>query len=317
VANGNGARRADLANKLEAALSSAITATLFAGDEPEQTTLLRDAHAVLRDDPGAAAAAARLEALGWTTPRLRRAPTNTLLSDIPGTSADPRVGGWLPQWITERINRRQRAARAMVDALAEPLDPGGRPWVVPLSPPVAAGTQSAEKTEFPTRTFTQAGNYQSAVPIGRMGDMSWQAAKDAQDVIMALVAEDVLVGTAAYLRDQLVGTAGTAATSVLAGLAAIEAGGWNPDTILLPLSRVDRLGALATLPPAATSGLEIVAGAPVGDRVIIASRAGLDIRVSDQLEALVTEPRVGGVEFHVLAWALYNAAANSVKMVTA
>jgi len=318
--SGNGQRRLALAERIEANVHDAVTRSLFGDDDtPAEggTTLLRDAHAVLHDGPGANAAADRLEALGWTTPRLRRVPANTLLSDIPGTQADPRVGGWLPGWITERINRRQRAARAMIDSLSDPLDPGGRPYVVPLSAPVAAGVQSAEKTEGSTRTFTQAGNYQNAVPIMRQGDMSWQAAKDAQDVILALVAEDVLVGVAAYLRDQLVAAAGVASASVLAGLAAVEGALWNPDTVLLPLSRVDRLGALATLPSSVTTGLEVIAGAPVGDRVLIASRAGLDIRVSQQFEALVSEPRVGGVEFGVVCWVLVNIAPGSVKMATA
>ena len=323
----NGQRLA-IAKRVESAVHDTLTRELFGDDEdqaPAEGGLLRAAADLIKDRVLSVpldqrdAAASTLTAAGWSSPLLTRVPAKTTLADIAGLRGNSAVSGTLPENVQARINRRQRPARAMLDALTDPLDLGAQPWIVTPAPPVAGGTQpTGEHSEFPTRKLTaSSGAYQQPVPRGATYDISWQVMTYAGDSILAMIGEDALLTIAVWLRDQLISAAGAAVATLPAALAAIEATGWNPDTILLPLSRVDRLGALADLPPDATTGLTIVAGAPTGDRVLVLSRAGLDARITDQLEARIAEPSIAGFEVWAGAWTTFAAAAGSVKQVTA
>lgn len=319
MANGNGGRRADLAHRIERRVSAALTEELFGdADDGYDGGLLEAAAAVVTSRGEDAAAVARLERAGWTSNQLTRVPAQTLMADIPGLASSPNAAAYgpIPAQIRDRIERRQRPTRRLLDALTVDLPMDEMPWILgPPAPPTAA-TEVAEFGEAGSRTITVGGGFVTPSHVSRTADISWQAAR-VQDEILALMGEDAYHGAGQWLVGKLVGTAGAAVADVKTAISQIETAGWFVDTLLAPLSRVDRIS--AAFGEAASDALEAanLIVAPVGARVLVVASPGVDTRVSREGTALIAQPSIGAFEISASYWATYTAHAGAVRQVTA
>lgn len=280
-------------------------------EAPSTFSLVGDASAVLRrrGDAEDRAARERLDRSGLLT----RAVTNTVTSDVLGALGVSSV----PDWVARAVAIRQAPSEALIDALqVAPLLPGARPWVPTPAPPVAAGVQTAEKTDLTSRTITVAGDAISPTLIGRACNVSEQTMAWAGDSILLLITEDVVVGVASYLVAALAAASGgTPSTTLTAGLAAVEDAGWLPDLVVASRSA---WGALVTDPATDTyAGCETVLGVPTANVAYVIARTGVWVQVSPVTQLTVAEPNIGGRAVSAMRFLVINVAPGAVAAVAA
>lgn len=316
MAGGNGAaRRVDLANRVERAVSAALTAELF-GDEDQQPgeEIMPAAMRVIRSQGHDDEAAAVLTRHGWGSPLLHRAPAQTLLADVAGSLSSPSAAGSVPDEVIARVRQRHASTQRLIDALTVDLPLNALPWVPAApAPPGSFSLQSAELTELPSRTISVTGEYVEPTPIGRAANLAWQLG-DAADAVLEIIASDALWSVGQWLDAELAAAAGTASADVNAAITAVESAEWAPDLIVTPLSKVGSVS--AALGEVAASALADVAliVAPVSNVYVIA-RAGVDARLSEQATARIAEPSIGAQEISVTFWGIFRAGAGAVERV--
>jgi hypothetical protein len=117
------------------------------------------------------------------------------------------------------------------------------------------------------------------------------------------------IQTARWIVSKLDG-ASSAATDIVAALAAIEAAGWTPDLIVTSRS------AFATVVPGIvpTSYPSVVYG-PTDGSLYVVSRAGLVCLLDPEVSLLASEPVIGGHEVSVFRSGVFVAGAGAVQKV--
>lgn len=240
--------------------------------------------------------------------RLTRTVANTLTSDVPGLA----TGADVSPAVTAALLATQADNLALIEAITTgPLPTGSQPFVTVPEPPDVppTDTQPGEKQQLPTIKVSVAGSYQPLELFGAttdIGEGAWNAAGHA---IVLRVAAAATVQSARWIVSKLSGSA-TAATNIVAALAALEAAGWTPDLIVSARSTLAK-----AIPGVVPTSYPSVAYGPTGADLYVVSRAGLVCLLEPEVSLLATEPHLAGHEVSVFRLGVFAAGTGAVQKV--